>query len=60
MHARGSFVVRDGIVQPAPAPRFSATAAELGGGPPVPGEHTEEVLRAWGVDRAADGGGDAA
>ena len=60
MQARGSFVVRDGIVQPAPAPRFSATAAELGAGPPVPGEHTEEVLRAWGVDRAADGGGDAA
>jgi alpha-methylacyl-CoA racemase len=55
MQARGSLITRDGILQPAPAPRFSATPTELGGRPPVPGEHTEEVLRTWGVSRADDG-----
>jgi alpha-methylacyl-CoA racemase len=55
MQARGSLVTRDGILQPAPAPRFSATATELGGRPPVPGEHTEEVLRTWGITQAPDG-----
>jgi alpha-methylacyl-CoA racemase len=51
MQARGSLITRDGILQPAPAPRFSATPTELGGRPPVPGEHTEEVLRTWGIRR---------
>ena len=53
LKARGSFVTRDGILQPAPAPRFSATPAALGPPPPEPGEHTEEVLRAWGITQAA-------
>jgi alpha-methylacyl-CoA racemase len=62
LKARGTFVTRDGILQPSPAPRFSATAAALGAPPPRPGEHTGEVLQAWGVDQAADGpqDGDAA
>jgi alpha-methylacyl-CoA racemase len=47
--ARGTIVTRDGVMQPAPAPRFSMTPATLGGGPPKPGEHTEEVLRDWGI-----------
>ncbi|MFD4195242.1 CaiB/BaiF CoA transferase family protein [Amycolatopsis thermoflava] len=47
--ARGSFVERDGLVQPAPAPKFSRTPAALGRRPPVPGEHTAEALRDWGV-----------
>ncbi len=49
LRARGTIVTRDGVMQPAPAPRFSATPAELAGGPPKPGQHTDEVLRDWGV-----------
>ncbi|NJC71171.1 CoA transferase [Planosporangium thailandense] len=47
--ARGSILERDGLPQPAPAPRFSATPTALGTPPPVPGQHTYEVLREWGV-----------
>ena len=46
--ARGTFIARDGVVQPAPAPRFSATPAEAGGPPPLRGEHSEAVLREAG------------
>ena len=45
---RGSFVTLGGVVQPAPAPRFSATQCEIQSLPPVPGEHSEEALAAWG------------
>jgi alpha-methylacyl-CoA racemase len=48
--ARATFLTRDGIVQPAPAPRFSRTFAEVQGPPPRPGEHTDDVLLAWGFD----------
>ncbi|MCZ2528100.1 CaiB/BaiF CoA transferase family protein [Streptomyces sp. HB2AG] len=53
--ARGTFVIRDGVVQPAPAPRFSATPAEVRLPPPVVGRHTDEVLAGAGVtpDRLA-------
>ena len=47
--ARGTFVDVDGIVQPAPAPRFSRTPARIDIGPPMPGEHTVEALGDWGV-----------
>jgi alpha-methylacyl-CoA racemase len=47
--ARGTFAEHLGVVQPTPAPRFSATPATLGGPPPLPGQHTEEVLREWRV-----------
>ncbi|HET8682908.1 MAG TPA: CaiB/BaiF CoA-transferase family protein [Micromonosporaceae bacterium] len=47
--ARGVFVDLDGVRQPAPAPRFSATPAALTTPPPLPGEHTREVLAGWGV-----------
>lgn len=47
--ARRSFVDEGGIVQPAPAPKFSRTPAALGRVPPAPGEHTVEALRDWGV-----------
>lgn len=47
--ARGTFVERDGITQPAPAPRFSRTPATLGTTPGGPGAHTREGLTAWGV-----------
>ena len=46
--ARGTFVTQDGIVQPAPAPRFSRTAAALSRPPPRPGEHTDELLAELG------------
>jgi alpha-methylacyl-CoA racemase len=47
--ARGTFALRDGVVQPAPAPRFSATPAEIGAPPPLRGEHTDAVLADFGV-----------
>ena len=42
--ARGTFVELDGVMQPAPAPRFSRTAAEITGPARVPGEDTAAVL----------------
>jgi alpha-methylacyl-CoA racemase len=47
--ARGTYVERDGLVQPAPAPRFSATPAELGAPPSAPGADTRTALTAWGI-----------
>ena len=46
--ARGTFETRDGVVQPAPAPRFSRTAPELDRPPAFPGQPTDEVLADWG------------
>lgn len=45
---RQSFVEVEGVQQPAPAPRFSRTAATIQRRPPLPGEHSAEVLRDWG------------
>jgi alpha-methylacyl-CoA racemase len=50
LEARGTYVERDGVLQPAPAPRFSRTGATLGTGPSLPGGQTREALLAWGVD----------
>jgi alpha-methylacyl-CoA racemase len=48
--ARGTFVEKDGIIQPAPAPRFSRTSSTLGLSPaPAAGAHTREALEAWGI-----------
>jgi len=47
---RGTFVEREGVVQPAPAPRFSATPPEIQRPPAHAGQHTDEVLRDWGLD----------
>ena len=44
MAARGTYVERDGVLQPAPAPRFGRTPGALGLPPPWPGEHDAEVL----------------
>ena len=65
--ARGTYVERDGVTQPAPAPRFSRTGATFGSRPARPGEHTREALAAWGIDdvdaparqRRGDAGGEA-
>jgi alpha-methylacyl-CoA racemase len=53
--ARGTFVRHEGLMQPAPAPRFSRTPTALGLRPPLPGEHTTEALADWGLapDRVA-------
>lgn len=49
--ARGTFVERDGMVQPAPAPRFSRTEPSLTTPPPASaGAQTRAALTAWGVD----------
>jgi alpha-methylacyl-CoA racemase len=47
--ARQTFVRHAGVVQPAPAPRFSVTPSAIQRPAPIPGEHTEEVLRDWGI-----------
>jgi alpha-methylacyl-CoA racemase len=47
--ARSVFVDVAGVVQPAPAPRFSATPGAVQGPPPVIGGHNVDVLRDWGI-----------
>ncbi|MEU7026172.1 CaiB/BaiF CoA-transferase family protein [Streptomyces sp. NPDC046275] len=47
--ARGTFVEHGGLVQPAPAPRFSATPGAVRTGPARPGADTDEVARDWAV-----------
>ncbi|MFD5769561.1 CaiB/BaiF CoA transferase family protein [Streptomyces sp. NPDC127049] len=47
--ARATFTEHGGLVQPAPAPRFSATPGTLRTGPALPGADTAEVARDWGV-----------
>ena len=54
--ARGNFIESAGVIQPAPAPRFSRTPAAVQGPPPKVGEHTDEILNDWGFansERAA-------
>jgi len=46
--ARGTYVEVDGVTQPAPAPRFSATPAEVQAPPVGIGADTAAVLRAAG------------
>ncbi len=46
--ARGTFVAVDGVVQPAPAPRFSRTPSKIQKGASAPGADTDAVLCAWG------------
>lgn len=50
--ARGTFVEREGVTQPAPAPRFSRTPSALGLPPPLKGEHGEAILREAGFTAA--------
>lgn len=48
--ARGTFVERDDLLQPAPAPRFSRTGATLTTPPPsAAGAQTRDALTAWGI-----------
>ncbi len=50
--ARGTFVEVEGVVQPAPAPRFSRTPGSVQSAPLEAGEGGEAALREWGVDPA--------
>ncbi|EST38373.1 hypothetical protein N566_07815 [Streptomycetaceae bacterium MP113-05] len=45
--ARKTFVEHRGLVQPAPAPRFSATPGAVRTSPARPGVHAVEVARDW-------------
>jgi alpha-methylacyl-CoA racemase len=48
--ARSSVVERDGVPQPAPAPRFSRTPSAPGGSPRASGADTCRALADWGFD----------
>jgi alpha-methylacyl-CoA racemase len=48
--ARAAFVEVDGVQQPAPAPRFSRTEADVPAGAPSRGAHTDAVLAGAGFD----------
>ena len=47
--ARGMLVEVDGVLNPAPAPRFSRTVSELRRPPPQVGADTWQALSDWGV-----------
>ena len=50
--ARDVFVEIDGVVQPAPAPRFSATPGAVQGPPPAIGGDNVSGLKDWGLGDA--------
>lgn len=52
--ARNTYIELAGITQPSPAPRFSRTAPEVLGEPPLPGADTEDILRDWGISQGVD------
>jgi alpha-methylacyl-CoA racemase len=47
--ARETYIEIDGVVQPAPAPRFSRTPGQVQRPPAKRGEHTDEVLADFGL-----------
>lgn len=49
MKSRGTLVSRDGVLQPAPTPRFSGTPGAIGVPARLPGEDTDAVLAAAGL-----------
>ena len=48
LRARGTFVTIDGVVQPAPAPRFSRTPPGVPHGAHEPAADTSAALKDWG------------
>ncbi|WP_411288857.1 CaiB/BaiF CoA transferase family protein [Phenylobacterium sp.] len=50
--ARQTFVEVAGVMQPAPAPRFSETPGAIQGPPPAIGAHDREALADWGFSSA--------
>ncbi|WP_293901146.1 CaiB/BaiF CoA-transferase family protein [Phenylobacterium sp.] len=53
--ARQTFVEVGGVVQPAPAPRFSVTPGAIQGPPPAVGAHGRTALSDWGFSAAEIG-----
>ncbi|OZA91376.1 MAG: carnitine dehydratase, partial [Erythrobacter sp. 34-65-8] len=54
--ARGTFIEVAGDLQPAPAPRYSATQTAVPAAAPMPGNDTDAILAALGLsddDRTA-------
>ncbi|HEX4199290.1 MAG TPA: CaiB/BaiF CoA-transferase family protein [Caulobacteraceae bacterium] len=51
--ARQTFVTIDGVVQPAPAPRFSATPGAIQAPPPAVGADNRSALADWGFEPSA-------
>ncbi len=51
--ARETFVTLDGVVQPAPAPRFSATPGAIQAPPPAIGADNQAALADWGFEPSA-------
>ena len=51
--ARGVYAERDGVLQAAPAPRFSGTPSAIPGAVPERGEQGAAILREAGLDDAA-------
>jgi alpha-methylacyl-CoA racemase len=49
---RGTFLEVAGVVQPAPAPRFTLTPGAVQGPPPEIGAHNQSSLRDWGLPAA--------
>jgi alpha-methylacyl-CoA racemase len=45
---RQSFIEVDGVMQPAPAPRFLGTPSAVQCPPARTGQHTDAILRDWG------------
>ncbi len=50
LRQRHTYVERDGLVEPMPAPRFSRTASSLGDRPLRSGVHTDQMLKEAGFD----------
>jgi alpha-methylacyl-CoA racemase len=46
---RGTFKTINGVLQPGPAPRYSRTEAAIQGPPAHPGQHTDDVLKDFGI-----------
>jgi alpha-methylacyl-CoA racemase len=46
--ARDTVVEHEGVLQPAPAPRFSRTPGAISRRAAQPGQHTDEALGDWG------------
>ncbi|WP_405097397.1 CaiB/BaiF CoA transferase family protein [Micromonospora sp. NBC_01412] len=54
-HTPDAYVDYDGVRQSAPTPRFSRTPSGVHRPSPLPGEHSEQVLREYGFDDDAIG-----
>ena len=50
--ARKTFLEVDGVMQPAPAPRFSRTVPQVSHGARIAGEDSVAVLKDFGFDEA--------